>query len=77
MLLLENVRHDEDMSKDSDDECYDNNEEINKKTINKDDEQRGLGRVAFKIYKEYLTYGAWAIVCFIVAMVYLSGEGRY
>ena len=63
------------MSKDSDDECYDNDEESNKRTINQDDEERRTGRVAFNVYKEYFTYGAWAIVCFIVAMVYLSGEG--
>ena len=77
MLLQESVSHDEDMSKDSDDEYYDNYEENNKRTINQDDEERGIGRVAFKVYKEYFTYGAWATVCFVVAMVYLSGEGGY
>ena len=76
MLNLESVKHDEDMSKDSDDECHDNNEVNNKRTINQDDEERGIGRVAFKVYKEYLTYGAWSMVCIIVALVYLSGEGR-
>ena len=77
MLLQESVRHDEDMSKDSDNECYDNNEENNEKTINQDDEERGIGRVALNVYIEYFTYGAWGVVCFIVAMVYLSGEGGY
>ena len=76
MLLLESARHDENMSEDSDDECYQDNEENNKRTIKQDDEQRGIGRVAFKVYKEYFTYGAWATVCFIVALVYFSGEGE-
>ena len=76
MLLLESASHDENMSEDSDDECYEDNEEDNKRTINQDEEERGIGRVAFKVYKEYLTYGAWAIVCIIVALVYCSGQGR-
>ena len=73
MLLLESEGHDENMSEDSDDEGYQDN---NKRTINQVDEERGIGRVAFKVYKEYFTYGAWAIVCFIIALVYLSGQGR-
>ena len=77
MLLQESVRDDEDKSKDSDDECYDNDEENNKRTINQDDEERRTGRVVLNVYKEYFAYGAWAIVCIIVAMVYLSGEGGY
>ena len=76
MLLLESDGHDENMSEDSDDECYEDNEENNKRTINQDDEERGIGRVAFKVYKEYFTYGAWAIVCVIVAFVYFSGQGK-
>ena len=76
MLPLESARHDEKISEDSDDEGYQDTEENNKRAINQDDEERGIGRVAFKVYKEYFTYGAWAIVCFIVALVYCSGQGR-
>ena len=75
MLPLENASHDEKMSEDSDDECYQDNEENNKRTIDQGDEERGTGRVAFKVYKEYFTYGAWAIVCLIFALVYCSGQG--
>ena len=76
MLLLESARHDENMSEDSDDECYQDNEENNKRTIKQDDEERGIGRVAFKVYKEYFSYGARPVVCFIVALVFFSGQGR-
>ena len=76
MLPLESASHDEKMSEDSDDEFYQDNEENNKRTIKQDDEERGIGRVAFKVYKEYFTYGAWAVVCFMVVLVYCSGQGR-
>ena len=76
MLLLESARYDENMSEDSDDECYQDNEDNDKRTINEDDEERGIGRVAFKVYKDYFSYGARPVVSFIVALVFFSGQGR-
>ena len=76
MLLPKSASHDENMSEDSDDECYQDNEENNNEAIKQDDEERGTGRVPFKVYKEYFTYGAWSIVCFVVTFVYFSGQGR-
>ena len=76
MLVKESVEHDKEMSEDNKDECHEDNERNDKKSINQDVEERGIGRVTFKVYKEYFAYGAYAIVCFIVALVYFSGQGK-
>ena len=40
------------------------------------EEDRETGRVAFKVYKEYFLYGASAIVLFVIALVFFSGQGK-
>ena len=39
-------------------------------------EKREVGRVAFKVYKEYFSYGASAIVWFFLVLVLFSGQGK-
>ena len=76
MLLKESIEHEEEMSEDNKDECHEDNKRNDKKSINQDVEERGIGRVTFKVYREYFAYGAYTIVCFIVALVYFSGQGK-
>jgi hypothetical protein len=45
-------------------------------TLNLEEEERETGRVAFKVYKEYFLYGASAIVWFIIASLFFSGQGK-
>jgi hypothetical protein len=40
------------------------------------EEERETGKVAFKVYKEYFLYGASAIVLFIIALAFFSGQGK-
>ncbi|XP_028408178.1 multidrug resistance-associated protein 4-like isoform X2 [Dendronephthya gigantea] len=40
-----------------------------------EEEWRERGRVSFNVYKEYFLFGASALVLFIIAVVFLSGQG--
>ena len=53
-----------------------NNIVRDKKTTVPDDEERGFGRVSMKVYKDYLLYGAWPSLTFIVVLVFFTGQGR-
>ena len=74
--LQELVRRNEKISKDNEDECNEYKKENDNQTMKQVDEEREGGRVAFKVYKEYCLYGSCAVVCFIVALVYVSGQGK-
>jgi hypothetical protein len=45
-------------------------------TLNLEEEERETGRVALKVYMEYFLYGASAIVWFIIALLFFSGQGK-
>ena len=52
------------------------NKENDKNTTVQEDEERGFGRVAMKVYKEYLLYGTWPSVTFIVVLMFFTGQGK-
>ena len=55
---------------------HDPNEPTIGQSLKQEREKRELGRVAFKVYKEYFLYGASAIVLFLFILTFFSGQGR-
>ena len=39
-------------------------------------EERKIGRVKFKVYKEHFLHGGWAFVLFVVGLLFFSGQGK-
>lgn len=56
--------------------AHDPEELISGQPLKQGREKHEIGRVAFKVYKEYLLYGASAIVLFIFILVFFSGQGK-
>ena len=44
--------------------------------LKQESEKREVGRLAFRVYKEYLLYGASAIVLSVFILVFFSGQGK-
>ena len=72
MLLEKSTTQDKTL----DNEYREYNKENDKNTTVQDDEERGFGRVAMKVYKEYLLYGAWPSVTFIAVLMFFTGQGK-
>ena len=62
--------------KSPDNEYRKHNEEKDKKKTALDEEERGFGRVSMNVYKNYLLYGAWTSLAFIVVLVFFIGQGK-
>ena len=45
-------------------------------TLEEQVEERKVGRVSFSVYREYFSYGASALALCIIALVFLSGQGK-
>ena len=45
-------------------------------TLKHEWEERKTGRVGFKVYNEYFSYGGWAFVLFVIGLVFFSGQGK-
>ena len=55
---------------------HDPNELASGQSLKQERENREIGRVSSKVYKDYFLYGASAIVLFLFILVFFSGQGK-